>query len=59
MNYLATLRDKDVFPNKNFPEVVEWIERKTVKIILRNEKRGGEGDRYRFLVYCDAGARGG
>ncbi len=38
MNYLATLKDKDVFPNKTFPEVLEWSERKTVKVILRNEK---------------------
>ena len=37
MNYFATLRDEDVFPDKIFPEVLQWTERKTVKIILRND----------------------
>ncbi len=36
--YLALLRDADIFLNKTFPEVLPWKERKTVKVILRNEK---------------------
>jgi ADP-ribose pyrophosphatase YjhB (NUDIX family) len=38
MIYIATITDKDVFPEKTFPEVSEWARRKTVKIILKNEK---------------------
>lgn len=38
MTYFAILKDKDIFPNKTFPEIPEWAERKTVKIILGNEQ---------------------
>ena len=36
MRILATLTDKEVYPGKSFPEVLEWTDRRTVKIILRN-----------------------
>ena len=38
MNYFATLTDKDVFPDKTFPDVSHWSNRRTVKIMLRNKK---------------------
>jgi len=38
MDYLATLRDRDVFPDKTFPEVSHWEKRATVKVIVVNEK---------------------
>ena len=38
MDYLATLRDRDVFPGKTFPEVSHWEKRATVKVIVVNEK---------------------
>jgi 8-oxo-dGTP diphosphatase len=37
-SYLALLRDADIFPNKTFSEVLPWKERKTVKVILRNDQ---------------------
>lgn len=40
MAYIATLRDKDIFPNKEITEVLEWVSRPTVKIIIKNN----EGD---------------
>lgn len=38
MNILKTISDRDIFPGKDFSEVSEWSERKTVKIILLNDK---------------------
>jgi ADP-ribose pyrophosphatase YjhB (NUDIX family) len=37
MNYLATISDKDVFPDKEVKPVSEWALRKTVKIIIQND----------------------
>jgi len=34
---LATLRDKDIFPNRTFKVINEWQPRKTVKIIVLND----------------------
>lgn len=38
MLYLKTLYDKDIFPKKEKYSAVNWERRKTVKIILLNEK---------------------
>ncbi len=38
MDYIATLYDKDIFPNKIFPPTNNWVLRKTVKIILQDSK---------------------
>lgn len=36
MEYIATISDKDIFPNKETSLVSEWVLRKTVKIIIKN-----------------------
>lgn len=36
MTPLATLRDIDIFPNKEVSFVDEWVHRKTVKVIIMN-----------------------
>ena len=36
MEYITTILDKDIFPNKESPLVDEWTLRKTVKIIIKN-----------------------
>ncbi len=38
MNYLLSLTDKDIFPNKEIITVSEWSLRKTVKIIIQNKE---------------------
>jgi len=38
MNYIISLTDKDIFPNKEIAPVSEWAPRKTVKIIIQNEE---------------------
>ncbi|MBP7831619.1 MAG: NUDIX hydrolase [Candidatus Pacebacteria bacterium] len=38
MNTIITIRDTDIYPNKQLITVAEWLERKTVKIILKNNK---------------------
>lgn len=38
MNYLVSLADKDIFPNKEIAPVSEWSLRKTVKIIIQNKE---------------------
>lgn len=36
MTHLITLKDKDIFPDKEVAEVSEWIPRRTVKIVIKN-----------------------
>ena len=36
---LMTLRDEDVFPNKNIPLITEWIDRPTGKVVLFNYRK--------------------
>lgn len=38
MTYLITLKDKDIFPDKEVAEVSEWTPRRTVKIIIKNSE---------------------
>ncbi len=38
MTYLTTLKDKDIFPEKEISEVAEWVERKTVKVVIKNRE---------------------
>jgi ADP-ribose pyrophosphatase YjhB (NUDIX family) len=38
MVYLATLKDKDIFPDRDFIPRTEWTLRKTVKVILKNDE---------------------
>jgi len=38
MNYITTISDKDIFPNKETVQVTEWALRKTVKIIIKNKE---------------------
>ena len=38
MKYIATLSDKDIFPNKEISPIKEWNLRKTVKIIIKNDE---------------------
>ncbi len=37
MNYIISLTDKDIFPNKEISQASDWSERKTVKIIIQNK----------------------
>lgn len=37
MEYIATISDKDIFPNKETAQITEWTLRKTVKIIIQND----------------------
>lgn len=36
MEYITTISDKNIFPNKEIRGITEWILRKTVKIIIQN-----------------------
>lgn len=38
MNYIISLTDKDIFPNKEIASVSDWSPRKTVKIIIQNKE---------------------
>jgi 8-oxo-dGTP pyrophosphatase MutT (NUDIX family) len=38
MDNITTLSDSDIFPKKEIPYVSEWKERKTVKILLLNDR---------------------
>ncbi len=33
---ITTLKDSDIFPNKEVVEITEWTPRRTVKIIIKN-----------------------
>jgi len=38
VNYITTISDKNIFPNKETAQITEWTLRKTVKIIIRNNE---------------------
>jgi len=38
MEYLTTISDKDIFPNKNTNQVTKWNLRKTVKVIIKSNE---------------------
>jgi ADP-ribose pyrophosphatase YjhB (NUDIX family) len=38
MTHLAQLKDKDIFPDKEVAEVLEWVPRTTVKIVIKNSE---------------------
>ena len=37
MDFITTLKDKDIFPDIAFPPVLEWQTRKTVKVVVQRE----------------------
>ena len=38
MEYITSISDKDIFPNKETSPITEWTLRKTVKIIIQNSE---------------------
>ncbi len=36
MTHLKIINDKDIFPGKEMVEITEWVPRKTVKVIIKN-----------------------